>query len=557
MRPPYPPNPKGKQPKRFQAPSVNFQPQSGRGIRDGVNHIADLVKPTLGPLPHLVLNEQPNRGKPEFLDNAATIARRIIQLPGRDRDVGAMFIRHLLWKLQESEGDGTATAAVIFQSIYNQGVRYIAAGGNPMILRQKFDQVVPSILEQIDQMKQPIQGKSALSGLARTIGYDDDLGRMLGEIFDIIGAYGRLEVRKGSGRELVREYIEGVYYEQGLFSRQMSNQPGAPRVEFQNPGIIISDLNIDEPEQFVPLLTLALRQGLKQLLVLSPQVSDRAMAMVLSKTNREKIEVALVRTPGLSSDVRVGALQDIAILTGARPLLKASGDTLDSIRLENLGKARRVWADMEAFGIIGGRGNPRELRSHIANLRQSFQRISDPDERNRLIERLGKLMGGAAALYVGGLSPTDIEARVELAKRTANAMRGAIRDGVLPGGGAALLACRSSLMQKAQAATDEVDRLVYRMVARAFEEPTRVLLSNAGYDSSAILGHILAQIEANGPGYGFDVTSRQVVDMNRSGIFDSASVVKGAVRSAISGVALLLTTDIIIHSKNPPELLNT
>jgi len=520
----------------------------------GMDKLVNLIRPTLGPLPHIVAHEKiAGRNQlPELLDSGGTIARRIIQIPNRDEDVGLMYLRHVLWQLQESEGDGTAAAAVMFQTIYNLGRRYIVAGGNPMGLRQHFDAGLQKVLSRLDEQTTQLQGKQRLAGLARTICYDDELAKMLGEIFDVIGPYGRLEVRKGTGKELVREYVEGMYWDEGLRSREMANTDHGLRANLENPAILISDLEIEEPEQLVPLLQLALQNNIKQLLLVTTTLSGKAMGLLLSKANQAKIHVVAVKTPGVTIDAQRGALEDLAILTGGRALLKVSGDKLENVHVDDLGRARRVWADKIAFGIIGGRGEPRTLRQHIATLRGSFRDAKDPDDRKRLLERLGKLIGGSATLYVGALSPNAIEERVELARRTADAMRGAMREGVVPGGGVALLACRAALLPFSRT-TDPDQRAAYNIMLQALETPFRALVENAGEQPGKILG----AVERRQPGYGYDVLAEQVVDMNQAGIFDAAPVIKGAVHSAFASAALALTTEAIIHRKNPPEGLHT
>lgn len=552
MRPPRPNRPQKK--KDFQKPGVVFDPQAAEGMQAGMDKLVRLISPTLGPLPHIVAHEKiASRDQyPELLDSGGIIARRVIQIPDRDEDVGFMFLRHALWKLQESEGDGTASAAVIFQTIYNLGRRYIVAGGNPMGLRRHFEEGMIKVLHELDQLTYQLQGKQKLIGLARTICYDDELSKMLGEIFDIIGAYGRLEVRQAPGKELNREYVEGMYWENGFRSREMANADYGLRANLENASLLISDLEIETPEQLIPLLNLAVKNNIKQLLVVSTTFSDRSMGLVLAKPNREKVHVVAVKTPGMTIDVQRDALKDLAILTGGRPLLKVSGDNIEKVTLDDLGQARRIWADKNAFGIIGGKGEPKTLRQHIASLRTAYQNASG-DDRKSMLERLGKLIGGSASLYVGGISPKAIEERVELAKRTADAMRGAMRDGVIPGGGVSLLRCREILRPQTYNANDADKRAAYRIMLEALETPFRTLLTNTGFEP----GKILAEIERSGPNYGFDALTNQVVNMKEAGIVDAASVVKGAVRTAFTSAALALTTDAVIHRKNPPEGIHT
>lgn len=541
--------------KDFQTPRVVFQPKTAQGLQTGFDQLVNVIRPTLGPLPRTVANEPvAARTKlPEVLDSGGTIARRIIQIPDRDQDVGLMLLRHTLWKLQEAEGDGTATAAVMFQSIYNHGRRYVVAGGNAMMLRKYLEHGMRLILDTLQSQVTQIQGKQNLSGLARTICYDDELGNMLGEIFDIIGAYGRLEVREGSTRELIREYVEGMYWDVGLRSRAMANANHGLRANLENPAILISDLKIETPEELIPLLNLCVRNNIKRLLLVSATLSEKAMGILLAKPNQEKVHVAAVKTPGLDVSTQRDALQDLAILTGGRALMSITNDQLTNVKLEDLGRARRAWADNHSFGIVGGRGQPRVLRQHIASLRAALASAKNASDRKRLQERIGKLMGGSATLYVGGMTPTDIDARVELAKRTADAMRGAIREGVVPGGGVALLNCREPLRACLQSAENADERAAYTILLEALEVPFRTIVTNAGFNA----GKALAQVEQAGEGVVFDVLARRVSDLRESGVYDSAAVVKSAVRSAISSAALALTTDTIIHRKNPPEGFNT
>ena len=557
MRRPTPNRPKKT---NFQTPGVVFQPDAVEGMQDGMNKLVALVRPTLGPLPHIVACEQvaDRRSLPELLDSGGTIARRVVQLPDRDEDVGFMFLRHVLWKLQENEGDGTATAAVMFQSIFNYGRRYIAAGGNAMLLREHLDSGMRLILSELDRQVTQLHGKQRLTGLARTICYDEELAKMLGEIFDIIGAYGRLDVRKGSGRELVREYVEGMYWENGMRSREMANSDFGMRANLEDAAILISDLEINTPEQLVPLLQLAVKHNIKQLMLVSNSLSEKAMGILLAKPNRERVFVVAVRTPGAGLNQQQDAMEDLAILTGGHALLKATGASLEKVSLEDLGRARRIWADKEYFGIVGGRGEPRPLRQHIATLRQAFRNAGDPADRKRLLERLGKLTGGSATLFVTDISPNALEARVELAKRTAEAMRGAMREGVVPGGCVALLNCRAALRDcLARISAEDLHaagtRAAYNMLLEALEAPFRALVENAGFWP----GNILAEVEHSGPDHGYDVLAGKVVDLKEAGLYDAASVVKGAVRSAVAGAALALTTQAIVHLKNPPEIMHT
>ncbi len=529
---------------------VVFQPTAYRGMQRGINQIVEAIRPTLGPRPRVVAIDRTFDDKmPELLDNGGVIARRIIQLPGRGEDVGAMFIRDVLWRLREQAGDGTATAAVLFQSVYNEGVRYLAAGGNAMRLHSYLEKGMQVILDHLTDMTVHVAGKEKLAQIAESICYDPPLARMLGEIFDIIGECGRLEIRPGRSRGLEREYVEGMYWERGLVSREMITDRNRLRTELENAAILISDLEIEDPRQLLPAIALCIEANIRSLLIVAGKLSDGVIAFLLANKNPEKFQAIAVKTPGWGADEQAAALADLAVLTGGNPFVRMAGHTLSQIKLEDFGHARRVWADYLNFGIIGGQGNPRALREHIATLRASFDGTEEPVLREKLLKRIGKLLGGSATLWVGGATELEITERQELAKRTAAVMRGAIMEGVLPGGGVSLLACRPALQQKLDQSTDPDARAAYRILIKAVEAPIRTILTNAGYDAS----EIMAQINLAGPGYGFDVTSGQVVDMMQTGICDAATVQKSAVYAAVASAGLALTIDVLVHRTQQPE----
>jgi chaperonin GroEL len=541
-------------PKRSSTPTrrVIFQPRTYRGFQHGINMMANAIRPTLGPRPRIVaIDRILDERMPELLDNGGIIAKRIIQLPGPAQDIGAMYLRDMLWRLHDQVGDGTATAAVLFQVVYNEGVRYLTSGGNARQLQDHLQTGLKVILNHLTGLTVALKGQSQLAQVAESLCYDPAMARMMGEIFDIIGEYGRLEIREGRSRELEREYVEGMYWERGLISRQMATDPHRFRAEFENAAILISDLEINEPQQLFPPLELALRANLKALLIVADKISDNAIGFLLANKKPDRFQVIAVNTPGYGPTERVAALEDLAMLTGGKAFINVAGDTFDRIKPEDFGQARRTWADQRNFGIIGGKGSPRCLRQHIATLRAAHSRTEDIVGREQLLKRIGKLLGGSATLWVGGTTELAINERVELAKRTAAAMRAAIMEGVLPGGGAALMACRPLLQQKLTGSRDPDERAAYHILLEAIAAPFRTIVTNAGFDDRDVLAEI--KLAQGGPAYGFDVTSEQVVDMNEAGIWDPAIVQKSAVYTAISGAALALTIDVLVHRTDQPE----
>jgi chaperonin GroEL len=536
---------------KLQTPRVIFQPNAYYNIQRGINQLLDAIRPTLGPQPRIVASTIAHKDTPELLDNGGLIARRVIQLADQEADIGAMYVRHMLWRVHETAGDGTATAAVLFQIIYNEGLRYITAGGNAMQLRQHLEKGMQLILEELDCLTLRVKGKKQLSQIAGSICYDPAMARMMGEIFDIIGEYGRLELRSGRGLRHEREYVEGMYWKGGLLSRQLVTDQAKVKAALEDVAILISDIEIKDPRQLLPAITLAIQANLKNMLIVVKSISDMTIGLLTREKTLEKLRVVPVKTPGFGSSEIAANLQDLAILTGGRPLLAIAGHTLEGIKAEDLGRARRAWADPHNFGLSGGKGDPRQLRQHIASLRTASSRIEDPKEREKLQQRIGKLIGGSATLWIGGATEIEIKARKELAERTAQALRGAVLDGILPGGGAALLACRPLLQERLDQSANADERAAYHILLRAVEEPARTLATNAGFDA----GEIMARIQRAGPGYSFDLNSRQVVDMAQAGIFDVATAQKEAVRAAIATAALALTIDVLVHHKKPAQSL--
>lgn len=535
-------------------PGIVFQPEVYRGLQRGINQLAEAIRPTLGPMPRFVAIEHP-QGRdrtPELLDSGGVIARRILELPGRNEDAGAMLLRHVLWRVHQDVGDGTATTAVLFQAVYNEGVRYVVSGGNAMQLRRHLEEAMLFIVDKLDRMATPLEGKRWLAQIAESICYDPPLAGMLGEVFDIVGEYGNLDIRAGRSRALEREYVEGMYWTGGLLSREMITDSARLRAEMSDAHVLITDLELENARELLAVLETAKGSGARALLVVANKLSDAVTGLLKTASRKpEEFFVTAAQTPGRASTDQAAAMEDLGILTGGRPVIKAAGDMLRGVQLEDLGRTRRAWADRSYLGIVGGKGDPRALRAHIGKLRAAFAQATDADVRQKLQKRIGKLMGGSAVLWVGAATEMEVERRKALAERTAGALRGAVREGVVPGGGVALLACRPALQRRLDSSTDPDQRAAYRILLKAMETPIRTLLTNAGRDAS----EVMAEIRLAGQDRGFDVRSGQVVDVSAVGIWDAAAASKAAVRQAVTGAALALTTDVLVHHREPQEAL--
>jgi len=535
-----------------QTPEVVFQPRVAGAFQRGINKIVDAIRPSLGPYPRAVAINRPGSARgPEFFDNGGLIARRIIQLPDRDEDAGAMYIRGALWNLHERVGDGVATSAIIFQTIFNGGLKYIAAGGNAMSLRRHLEQGGELIAAALDGMVQPISGAEALIGVAKTVCHNTQLAEILGNLVSIIGEEGLLEIRAGRGRSIEQELLAGSFWPGGLVSKAMINNPGQSRAVFENAALLVTDLAIATPQELVPVIRAAVEARIDRLVVMCTSVSEQAQALMLQSRTSGKLQIIAVKTPGLRSDMQMTNMTDLGVLTGGKMFVKAAGDTLAKVKPGDFGRARRIWANDEYTGLIHPQGDPVEIRKHVNTLRVALKSATKADERKTFQERLGRLLNGSAAIDVGGLTETEMETRKELAKRTLNTLRDAAREGILPGGGTALLACRPALSELISADHGLDVQAARRILAAALEAPFRMLMRNSGQSEGKMLG----EVEQAGAGFGFDLVTGQICEMLPAGIVDVATVQKQAVISAVRAAALALTIDVLIHRDDPPAVV--
>lgn len=521
---------------------VVFTPHVQHAMQEGIDQIARAVRPTLGPQPRLVaIDRILEHRMPELLDCGGTIARRIIQIVDRDADVGAMFMRDFLCRLLEQAGDGTATAAVLFHKIYNDSLRFLAAGGNANRLRVHLNRGLEIILNELERLTLPLASQERCKQVACSVCHDPDLSALLAEIFFTRGPWGRLEIRSGRGRENELEYLEGTYWEKGLVSREMIVDHARLRTDIKNAAILISDLEFEEPQQLFPAMVLALHEKLPGLLIVAKKFSPKVIGFLLSNRKPDIFQVIAVGTPGSGPETQAQELEDLALLTGGRSFLSVLGDNLNHMRPEDLGHAGHVWANQYSFGILDGRGDPQAIHAQISRLQEASLTSESYAQAANFRKRVGKLMGGAALLWVGGASEYEITARKEIAEKTASVVQSALWEGFLPGGGACLLACRHALQELS--GEEPEARAARKILSEALSEPAQVLITNGGLDASAVL----AEVERSGPGYGCDITSGKVVDMLAAGIIDSAHVQKSAVKAAVQSAALALTVDVIVH----------
>ena len=454
----------------------------------------------------------------------------------------------MLWQLHDELGDGAAAAALIFQSVVNEGLRAITAGADAMRLRQELNRQLDIALAALRTQKQAITGRDKLAQLAECVCQDRELSERLGEIFDFIGEHGQLDVRRGHRRELAQDYMRGMYWNRGAVSRSMLRGGKEPdRAVMNNAAILLSDLDIASLDEVAPLFAALMQAGAKGLLLVGGKFSEPVINFILANKKPKEFRVVAVKTPGDTLEEQQAHLRDMAVITGGDPLYAAAGDSLRGMKTARLGNAKQAWVERNMFGLVSDSDDKR-LTEHLADLLEQVEYTRDKDSEAFLRARIGKILGGVAILRIGDGVPARMDARIELAKETAKSLRQALRDGVAPGGGAALWACRDALAACDDDTADMEARTAKRILLRALEMPLRTICANAGYD-----GAVVARLDGMPPGTGIDARTGETCDMLAAGIVDVASVIEASLQKAVSSAALALTVDVLLHHKNPPE----
>ncbi len=535
----------GKWPARAASgPGLLFAAPAQAALRQGVKVMVDMVRPTLGPTARCVMLHEESSGRtPEVLDDAATILRRVIELPDPYVNMGAMLLRHTVWTVHEAIGDGGATTAVLFEAIMRHTAPLLAAGADASALRRGLEQGLTAASAALTEMAHPLEGDLAIARVAESLCHDPELARLLGEIFDIVGADGSIEIEPGYTRGFDRQYVEGVQWETGFFSSYFVTNQDRQEARLENPAVLVTDMRLTTAEQLLPLLDSLTKVEQRDLFIIADEVSGTALSLLTANHRAGTMRSVAVKAPSYEPE-RTQILKDLAVLTGAQVVTEVSGISGESIGLEDLGRARLAWADAHNFGIQGGLGDPAALRERITEVRAEYQQTSKPEDKEKVRARLGKLIGGVAILLVGGDAQQQIEERKAAARRTVTTMRHALQGGVAPGGGAGLLACRQAL-RKVAAGGDEAGAVA--ALAHALEEPLAAIARNAGYDASAIV----AQAGVQPQGWGFDAVSGQFVDLWSAGILDPVPMLHRALAAAVSGASMLLTADVLVHHREP------
>ena len=528
---------------------VLTQQDTREALKTGIDTLAGAVIPTLGPLTGPVaLDDATRAGSPELLDDGGTIARRILQLEDRDADVGAMLLRETLWRQREQYGDGAATAAALYQTVYAEGHRFIKAGGNAMLLRQALDAGLKSILDELRAQVHQIETPAAMERLALSVCGEPDIAAALADVFDVLGPHGAVEVQDG-GRDLGHEFFLGSYWESSVPSNLVFEGFIGERIELNNTAWLITDFELDDLNALVKLVTDVVQAGNDSLVILAKSFSEQIIAAQGANSRMEDFQLIYLEPTGLV-DEQEAALEDLALITGGQVTRAIAGQSMEAVTVEMLGETELAWVDRNRFGIIaGGAGDEVEIEREIAALEAYYARSDDERRRQVLRLRIGRLRGGSAVVYAFGSSASEMRYHTELITRAIAALRSALLEGILPGGGSALLRCVKKLRQRCQESADLHEKAAWQILMTAAQAPSRILLSNAGHEAPGI---VLDEIQRRANGAGYDLRAGRIVDMHEEGLIDSAAALLAAVRNGIGGAALALTVDTIVHRVNPP-----
>lgn len=526
-----------------------YQPQTGDAIKQGIDTLARAITPTLGPVTGLVaLDEATRKGAPELLDDAGTIARRVLALQNRDWDIGAMLLRETLWEQRKRLGDGAATAAVLYQTVFAAGHRFLRAGGDAMLLRKHLERGMRQLLAELRQQAQAMQGKDEIECLALSICGEPAIAAALADIFEVLGAHSPVEVRAG-GRASRHEFFLGAYWEGKAPSNAILEGRAGSRLDLRNSAWLISDFELDDLPALVQLVTDVYQAGYDSLAIVGKSFSRQLIAAQGANSRMPDFTLVYLELSGLL-DEQEAALEDLALLTGGQVLRAITGHSFAAVSRDLLGSSELAWLDRNRFGIIAGGGQAAAVHAEASELERMYRASGAADDRRRelLRARIGRLRGGSAVIYAAGSSESEMRFQQERIKRTITALRGGLLEGTLPGGGLALLRCLRPLQQRHDASGDLHERAACQILLEAVQAPCRQLLANAGHEAAGIVIDALLQGDASG----FEALAADGGGTQAGQLLDSAAAVMAATRNGIGGAALALTVDTIVHRLNPP-----
>ena len=526
------------------AKQLLFDTEARNKILTGVNKLAKAVQATLGPRGRNVLIEK-SFGAPVVTKDGVSVAKEI-ELEDRFENMGAQMVKEVASKTSDVAGDGTTTATVLAQSIFREGIKLVAAGHDPMKLKRGIDKSVEVVVESIKKLSKQVKDRTEIAQVATvSANGDPDVGNIIADAMEKVGKDGVITVEEGRSLQTELDVVEGMQFDRGYLSPYFVTEPEKMTVELEDPYILLFDKKIANMKDLVPTLEEVARST-KPLLIIAEDVEGEALATLVVNKIRGTLKVAAIKAPGFG-DRRKAMLEDISVLTGGQVISEEAGMKLENVKLTDLGQAKRVVIDRDDTTIVGGSGTKKAIESRISQIKNQIEIASGEYDREKMQERLAKLAGGVAVIRVGAATETEMKEKKDRVEDALNATRAAVEEGIVPGGGVALVRAIAAVEKFSGA--DHEEQAGVDIVKKALEEPLRGIAGNAGWDGSIVVDKVR---NAKGS-HGFDAAKLEYTDLIAAGILDPAKVTRSAIQNASSVAGLLLTTEALIADKGDDD----
>jgi chaperonin GroEL len=524
------------------AKNLVFDEVARRALERGVNKVADAVKVTLGPKGRNVVLDK-KWGSPTITKDGVTVAKEI-ELEDPYENMGAQLCKEVASKTNDVAGDGTTTATVLAQAIVNEGLRYVAAGGNPIAVKRGIDKAVEQVIASIKSSSQPIKDKEQVEFVATIAGNDAEVGKHVAEAMDKVGKDGVITVEESKGRETFLEVVEGMQFDRGYISPYFVTDAERMEAVLENPIVLIHEKKISNAQEFLPFLEKAAATR-RPLVLIAEDIEGEALATIVLNKIRGVLQIAAVKAPGFG-DRRKAMLEDIAVLTNGKFISEDLGVKLENVTVDMLGTAKKIVISKEDTTIIEGSGSKEDVMGRIEQIKRQIENTDSNYDREKLQERLAKLSGGVAVIKVGASTETELKEKKHRYEDALSATRAAVEEGIVPGGGSTLLRASDKLSTDGLTADESTGVAI---VKRAIEEPLRHIAKNAGLEGSVIV----EKVRAAKDGFGLNAVTGEIVDMVKAGIVDPAKVTRSTITNAASIAALVLTTETLVVEKPEPK----
>ena len=517
--------------------NIIFDTQAREAIRRGVKQLARAVKVTLGPTGRVVVLEK-SFGAPTVTKDGVTVAKEI-ELEDPNENMGAQMVKEVASKTSNVAGDGTTTATIYAEAIFDEGLKNVVAGANAMALRRGIDKAVAAVVEELQRMSKPIKTNKEVAQVGTCAANQEvEIGQMIAQAMDKVGKDGVITVEEGKSLNTEVELVEGMQFDKGYISPHFVNKLDTMEVDFDNPYILIHEKKISAIKDLVPLLEKVAQSG-RPLVIVAEDVEGEALATLVVNKLRGTFQCVAVKAPGFG-DRRKDMMRDISILTGGRAIMEDMGIALENIQISDLGQAKKVRVDKDNTTIIEGAGSEQEIKGRIEQIKHEISTITSDYDREKLEERLAKLAGGVAQINVGAATEVEMKEKKARVEDALHACRAAVEEGILPGGGVAVIRARK-VLDKVKATGDE--KTGVDIIRRALSAPIKQIAENSGLDGSIVVAKVE---ESDNPNYGYNALSGKYTDMVLDGVIVPTKVERSALQNAASVSGLLLTTDAIV-----------